>query len=599
MAAAHGSTHGPGAGYLRAALEADAHHGSKLAAVVRRVRTRPAGVKISMRKATKSHTPHGKDFKRSCHLVDVGPLDSVVSIDPDRLVAVCEGRVTIEQLVDAAAKHGLVPAVIPEIHDFTVAGLINGLGIETSSHRYGGFFDTVTAMEVVLASGEVRHVDLASDKDLFDSLFGSYGTLGIVTAATVGLIPGKPLVRTRYLRFDSLHAYCEAMKAVVGGSHLFIEGFVFSLTDAVLMLGDFVDEVDPSEGELWDPTVRGKEWIHQHARTVSSQLKAGAVVRGDSLAGEMAALGACSAGTDFMGTKHYFFRSERSWLWTLEAFVGFKELTDTEWGRKMVEDRAAGDYAKMDAVFGFAGGSANNPSWSSDDLERVFVQQDTIWHVSNLEKGCRWVAEHIGVWPLWHCPCRVERRAGPFTSVPAAKLALNSFLEPPAYVVDMGIYGEATAPDFRVRRDMRKLQALMDAPTTFGNVYLSPEEFESAFDLTVYRRLRRELGAEDAFPSIETKVVVYDASKPELGRIPLWRLEREGLLVPLKRAAAATAVAAVAGIALLVAGSRHDGGVTGVLRDCADGLRAAAGSVWAAVSGVAAEAPGAESPSSS
>lgn len=97
------------------------------------------------------------------------------SIDPDRHVAVCEGRVTIEQLVDAAAKHGLVPAVIPEIHDFTVAGLINGLGIETSSHRYGGFFDTVTAMEVVLASGEVRHVDLASDKDLFDTLFGSYG----------------------------------------------------------------------------------------------------------------------------------------------------------------------------------------------------------------------------------------------------------------------------------------------------------------------------------------------------------------------------------------------------------------------------------------
>lgn len=100
---------------------------------------------------------------------------SLRSIDPDRLVAVCEGRVTIEQLVDAAAKHGLVPAVIPEIHDFTVAGLINGLGIETSSHRYGGFFDTVTAMEVVLASGEVRHVDLASDKDLFDTLFGSYG----------------------------------------------------------------------------------------------------------------------------------------------------------------------------------------------------------------------------------------------------------------------------------------------------------------------------------------------------------------------------------------------------------------------------------------
>ena len=39
------------------------------------------------------------------------------------------------------------------------------------------------------------------------------GTLAIVTAATVKLIPRKAMVRTSYLRFDSLHAYCEAMKA--------------------------------------------------------------------------------------------------------------------------------------------------------------------------------------------------------------------------------------------------------------------------------------------------------------------------------------------------------------------------------------------------
>lgn len=137
-----------------------------------------------------------------------------------------------------------------------------------------------------------------------------------------------------------------------------------------------------------------------------------------------------------------------------------------------------------------------------------------------------------------------------------------------------------------------------DAPTTFGNVYLSPEEFETAFDLTVYRRLRRELGAEDAFPPIETKVVVYDASKPVLGRIPLWRLEREGLLAPLKRAAAVTAVTAAAGIALLVAGYRHDDGVAGVLRDCTDSLRAAADSLWTTVSG-GAGAPAAEHSASS
>ena len=66
------------AGYLRGSLEADAGHAGKLASVVKRVRTRPKGVKISMRKTSKSHTPHGKAFKRDCHLVDVSELDGVL-----------------------------------------------------------------------------------------------------------------------------------------------------------------------------------------------------------------------------------------------------------------------------------------------------------------------------------------------------------------------------------------------------------------------------------------------------------------------------------------------------------------------------------------
>lgn len=333
---------------------------------------------------------------------------------------------------------------------------------------FGGFHDTVTAMEVILASGEVRYVDADSDLKLFDCLVGSYGTLGIVTAACVQLIPVRSHVRTRYFHFDTLHSYCEAMKAVVGGKHLFVEGFVFSLSHAVLMLGDLTDAVDFEQGELWNPHKRGAEWIHQHATTVSkvtpasrSTAPAGSISPDASVAVEARALGAVSGGADFMLTKDYFFRSERGWLWTLEAFVGVKGVTDTEWGRAMVEDKAKGDYAKMDAVFGFAGGSVNNPNWGPEDLERVFAQQDTIWHVSNLERGCRWVAEHMGVWPLWHCPCFVDRSRGPFTSIPKDKLETKPYARPPTYIVDMGIYGEATAPDYRVRRDMRALQLHM------------------------------------------------------------------------------------------------------------------------------------------
>lgn len=45
--------------------------------------------------------------------------------------------------------------VVPELDELTVGGLINGYGVETSSHKYGLVADTATAYEVVLSSGEV------------------------------------------------------------------------------------------------------------------------------------------------------------------------------------------------------------------------------------------------------------------------------------------------------------------------------------------------------------------------------------------------------------------------------------------------------------
>jgi FAD/FMN-containing dehydrogenase len=56
-------------------------------------------------------------------------------VDPDAMLVVAEGAVTMQQLVDACLPYGLLPQVVPEIRDFSVAGLLNGLGIESSSHR--------------------------------------------------------------------------------------------------------------------------------------------------------------------------------------------------------------------------------------------------------------------------------------------------------------------------------------------------------------------------------------------------------------------------------------------------------------------------------
>jgi hypothetical protein len=74
---------------------------------------------------------------------------------------------------------------------------------------------------------------------------------------------------------------------------------------------------------------------------------------------------------------------------------------------------------------------------------------------------------------------------------------------------------------------------------------------------------------------------VYDASKPELGKIPLWRLEREGLLGPMHTGCGVAAVLAGAAVGLWMASSRHDDGLVGVFTDACDAVKLA----WARVVG--------------
>jgi hypothetical protein len=82
--------------------------------------------------------------------------------------------------------------------DLTVGGLMMGVGIETSSHKYGLFNDAVVEAEVVLADGSVVKCSHTENRDLFDALPWSYGTLGFLVSLTIRLVPCKAFVRIEY-----------------------------------------------------------------------------------------------------------------------------------------------------------------------------------------------------------------------------------------------------------------------------------------------------------------------------------------------------------------------------------------------------------------
>lgn len=66
-----------------------------------------------------------------------------------------EPLVNMGQIIRVTVPMNLALAVVAELDDLTVGGLINGYGIEGISHIYGLFSDTSMAYKVVLADGRL------------------------------------------------------------------------------------------------------------------------------------------------------------------------------------------------------------------------------------------------------------------------------------------------------------------------------------------------------------------------------------------------------------------------------------------------------------
>src|SRR5215217_8075499 len=114
----------------------EAIHHAKCAALAAQVKAAGlSGGSIRLRKPTSNLFRQRQ--KSATTFVDVRQLNQVLSVDPERRVAHVEGMATYESIVRETLKHGLVPAVVPQLKTITAGGAVSGLGIESSSFRFG------------------------------------------------------------------------------------------------------------------------------------------------------------------------------------------------------------------------------------------------------------------------------------------------------------------------------------------------------------------------------------------------------------------------------------------------------------------------------
>jgi len=125
-------------------------------------------------------------------VVEGRALAGIRSIDGDR--ATVGAGTTWLELARAADAHGLaVPAATGYLH-LTVGGTLSVGGIPPAVAG-GGQVDHVHELEVVTGDGELRRCSPASDRDLFDAVLAGLGQFGILTEATVALVPAPSRVR--------------------------------------------------------------------------------------------------------------------------------------------------------------------------------------------------------------------------------------------------------------------------------------------------------------------------------------------------------------------------------------------------------------------
>ena len=91
-----------------------------------------------------------------------------------------------------AALHGSTP-------DVSVAGYSLGGGLGWYGRKHGLAANSVTAIELVTADGELRRVDAQNEPELFWALRGGGGNFGVVTALEFDLLPGQRGLRGRPL----------------------------------------------------------------------------------------------------------------------------------------------------------------------------------------------------------------------------------------------------------------------------------------------------------------------------------------------------------------------------------------------------------------
>jgi len=420
---------------------------SALAAEFERARLR--GQRIGLRKST-SNLFRQRDSAGK-HLIDVSGFDHVLAIDPERMTADVEGMITYEALLDQTLKQGLVPAVVPQLKTITVGGAVSGLGIESSSFKFGLVHETVESMDILLGDGRLVRCSCRENRDLFFGFPNSYGTLGYALRLTVRLIPAKPYVRLVHTRFSDPKSYFARVEEVCAeGRTDYLDGTIFSRDEMYLTEGQFVDQA---------PSLSDYTYMDIYYRSIQRKPE------------------------DWLTAKDYIWRWDTDWFWCSKQFYlqtpAVRRLF--KWG---LNSRTYQRIMRLSyKLMPDSGGTES-------------VIQDIDIPVGNAPDFFDFLFSEIGITPIWMCPFKT--RVWDLSPLREGLYVNFGFWDVIPSSHEKGYFN---------RKIEKKTAELGGAKGLYSSAWYDEPEFWSIYNQQRYAGLKQSYDPQGVFPDLYSKCV--------------------------------------------------------------------------------------------
>jgi FAD/FMN-containing dehydrogenase len=383
---------------------------------------------------------------------------------------VVEGMTPYAKLVAECLRHGVMPAVVPQLKSITIGGATTGCGIESSSFRYGLVHETVQEMEVLLGDG--RTVVCAPDnehRDLFYGFPNSYGTLGYALLVKAMVVPVKKYVKLTHLRFADAEGFFAQLAQLSERQDVdFLDGVVFGRRDMAITLGQFVQEA---------PYTSDYTYENIYYKSLRERPE------------------------DYLTVADYLWRWDTDWFWCSKNLLAQNPVIRRLYGRRRLNSVT---YTKL---------MRWNNRWKLTRTIDKFlgfhaesVIQDVEIPLEHAPEFLSFYHDVIRFMPVWVCPIRAYDKQ--------ARFELYR-MDPQKLYLNFGFWDvirgrKKLPPGYHNRKVEEKVMALQGMKSLYSDSYFSPEQFWEIYNKPAYDRLRKKYDPEGVLKDLYRKCVLRE-----------------------------------------------------------------------------------------